>query len=977
MSYGQTLDSRSIRSAIKESQGEFREHIDWSISGEKYETNTIKITNHGELLVLQTSEKLIRSLHSCSIQIVDSVLVVQSYNLKAKLYLRPTDRPTFIKLFASLLFWQSLRPRGIVNKRLSLPYETSQGTLSENLLVCSCKIFGQIPKNKNVEVLEGPSVPLFPDTNEGWFTAMVVLKSNGILELLGESDGSLLYSIDIKLLSRSEIREIHTSIFESSNYLFVGVIGPLRNETKFIKNSTRDLIPSISKENLKVSRIILEFPYRIDVEDWLVALSAFAKREYVGLDSSNLLRVPRNVSIGILEASLNEHLSEISGEFSKVYAEIHVWNTPWVRTSIIESSKNPFFRENFEFEIPFTTTKFHVVLKRALGTRYYLDDQILGYSTIDIATLNDETFNQETRIPLYLNNIQVGQFCVTINNEKNYILPPDNFNNFEQMMLNLDPKKLLRYVLKKQSGSNLEPISITLLDIFQSLQKENEWFSALIDEEVNKTSLGKTTMNDTSQLYNSLFRGNSILTKSLEIYNLRVGQEYLEKVVGKVITKIISNNRSTEIDPMRVNEPDESLKSDILEHNMELLLQYSEEIWTRIYNTSNDLPQQIKQQLIQLRKKIEMYTNDLGITLNCITGFLFLRFFCPVILNPKLFFLTKDHQTGEIKRTLTLISKILLTFSNRVLFGAKEPFMMGMNDLFIKKHESELIDYLDKVTGKKLDFTGKHLKLSSSIERTDIVLTSKTLLKELPTVPYLIDKYLRLDQLVDKLSTEFLDPKFIDDYAENDQEVEEDPESSQAELYKIGSLEFEKLVIKSDQEQSKDSQDFEFGSEEFIKNLLHTNESETIFNYMNSNSSLKDLIIEADRLSAKKSRLAAKLSSSETASDIDGLDSFIDDLLSTTIIDDQKSIHKTERGISGAKYLSSNSSYNVLRLKFLSEADSAPSIAPSARRFSKMIRSASINTMSSFGTITNENGEFVRLDSPKKSGFRKWLRKDK
>ncbi|CAM9023180.1 unnamed protein product [Wickerhamomyces anomalus] len=916
MSSSPSLDAKSIRSLIKNNQGGFREQLEWSNNGDRYESNTIKITPKGELIILQTSEKPIRSLQSCCIQVIDSKIIVQSYNKKHQVHLKPADKTTFVKLLSALLFWQNMRPRGIANKQLTIPYHNSKQSQSESLLVCSCKIFGQIPKNKNVEVLEGPAVPLFPDSNEGWFTAMVVLKSNGVLELLGESDGSLLYSIDVKLLTRSEIREIHNSIFESSNYLFVGVIPNLRNEVQLQNCSTHNIIPTISNEMGRVSRIILEFPYRIDVEDWLVALSAFAKREYVGLDNKNLLRVSRRINLGILEASLNEQLPKFNDETSKIYAEVTVWDAPWLRTSIIEN------------------------------------DQILGYSIIDSSVLNDEAYHQETRIPLELDGANIGQICITIQNQKSYILPTDNFNNFEQMMLNLNPKKLLNYVISKQGGHEyLEKTSIILLDIFQALQKENEWFNALVDEEVNKTTLTKTKMNETTNLYNTLFRGNSVLTKSLEIYNLRVGQEYLEKVVGKVITKIIANKQSTEIDPMRVYEDDEALKNDMLQHNMELLLQYVEELWSRVYNTSNDLPQQIKQQLILLRKKIEMYTNDTKITLNCITGFLFLRFFCPVILNPKLFFLTKDHQTGEIKRTLTLISKILLTFSNRVLFGAKEPYMMKLNELFIKKHEDELMDYLDKVTGKKLDFNPKHLKLSTSLERTDIILTSKNLLKELPTVPYLIDKYLRLDQLVDKISTEYISPKVIDDYADNENKVEEETgESSPTELYKIGSLEFEKLVIKTDNNKST-NQDFEFGS-------------------------LKDLIIEADRLSSKKARLTAKLSTYESAEDIDDIDSFIENLLITTIVDENKNFLKVhDQKTSNLRNLANSSTLSSIKLRFGGDLDAGaiPPSSISSKRISRIIRSASINTISSF-TGSNEqlNGGGDKLESPKK-GFRKWL----
>ena len=77
-----------------------------------------------------------------------------------------------------------------------------------------------------------------------------------------------------------------------------------------------------------------------------------------------------------------------------------------------------------------------------------------------------------------------------------------------------------------------------LLYIFQSLGIEEEWFKSLIEVELvtvdkitRKNYLQKkTNLAQSTNVFNTLFRGSSIFTKSLERYNFRVGQEYLEKV---------------------------------------------------------------------------------------------------------------------------------------------------------------------------------------------------------------------------------------------------------------------------------------------------------------------------------------------------------------------------------------------------------------------------------------------------------------
>ena len=70
-------------------------------------------------------------------------------------------------------------------------------------------------------------------------------------------------------------------------------------------------------------------------------------------------------------------------------------------------------------------------------------------------------------------------------------------------------------------------------------------------------------------------------------------------------------------------------------------------------------------------------------------------------MNPKLFYLAKNHQTGSTQRTLTLIAKILLNFANRQEFSPhKEPHLVRMNVL--RKHTPEIYDYFDKLTGRKM-----------------------------------------------------------------------------------------------------------------------------------------------------------------------------------------------------------------------------------------------------------------------------------
>ena len=94
-----------------------------------------------------------------------------------------------------------------------------------------------------------------------------------------------------------------------------------------------------------------------------------------------------------------------------------------------------------------------------------------------------------------------------------------------------------------------------------------------------------------------------------------------------------------------------------------------------------------------------------------VAGFLFLRFFCPAILSPKLFSLAKgrlehylahlnlnlDHPPMKAARAFTLIAKTLQNLANLVEFGWKEEYMKDMN-VFIVENLVNMKGFLDKIS---------------------------------------------------------------------------------------------------------------------------------------------------------------------------------------------------------------------------------------------------------------------------------------
>ncbi|EGV62440.1 Rho GTPase activation protein [Yamadazyma tenuis ATCC 10573] len=1111
----------------------------------------IFITEQGQLYSADENDNnylLLQFLQSCYIQVIPNINTSTSSQLKKsrsrlakpskdsstlhevpppvvfiktfdneKLYIKVPSKNNFGNLLSSLLVWQNLNPKSLVKKwYCENKFVPQSPDFIHEVLVCRFKVYGPVVnRGKNMNLVKGPKVPnhsknLFvesetgttqsPVINEGWFYTMGVLKSNGVLNFITELDGTLIYSIDIKTIMSSEVREMHHSIFDNSNVLFVGRIKELRwnNLIKNKSSSINDQVypPFIAKDGKTINsynRILIEFPLHIDLEDWFVGLNYFSKREYIGsynpktaINKSNSVndiikksedlalndnqtlkdsfRISKKLSVDIIEAKFD---NEVSSK-SKIYAEVVMWGLPWSRTAIVNYTNNPFWKEEFSTDLPISTQIIHILIKECSfnESSYSEGDKIVGtvYITPDILTRhfnnhstmsiegisngnainvsgmnngeNPNYANDIVKLSIYdASNLPIGKLLVNVNFKEYHILSPKNFKPLENMLHNAPMTDLIEFCNSNVSTAEFENVSIIMLDIFQSLGIEDKWFKALMDAELinvdkvtrqNYVSKASTPSSSSNNVFNTLFRGSSIFSKSLEKYNLRIGQEYLEKVFGDFFAIIDKEKKNCEVDPRYVrlqekaerkgknvddtdsedsDEEDDGYDSDeearidkrvkaMVEHNSNNLYEYAEMLWQKIYITSNDLPEQIKSQLKQFRNKVELACdpNDKITALNCLSAFIFLRFFCPAILNPKLFYLTKNHQTGRSQRTLTLIAKILLNLANRQEFSPhKEPHLVQMNK-FLDKHKEEVLDYFDKITGRKNDFHEKILELSHEVKRFDLGLSGDTTSNELPTTPYLIDKYLRLTELIYLLENktsggtsedDFVSPipeeAIISDKASTDESrdqfdfnsvstskfnnrrtklngINESDIRIRNNVYKIGSLEFEKsefLDLAGEDE-----------TESFIKSLCKSDEN--IFSFITSNITLKDLQKTSNRLRKRILELESFLSNYEYPanyqSDQTMWDAFANRLLSTSYLDLNRSCVVQWEDYNGEVPLRYkrivDNGLNYLKLKFFDEAfNGEPGLTTSY-------------------TLHNHLGDENVLKSPSsKNPFKKWFNK--
>ncbi|KAL6947147.1 hypothetical protein ACO0QE_002019 [Hanseniaspora vineae] len=740
------------------------DHIqDYHLTLEKYNVNecpVIQLTSHINT-TLSSSDKL-----------------TSQNTLKDKIFFRfGNDRHNFKKFFMTLIYWGNKKCCGmlekfeIVDSKLANSTSSLSGQDLPMESVCECAIsYSKSEQSKldqtNHKPWKNSSLSLSETTGE--LCIDVYEEANTGLQ-------SSQQKINLTKFLMSEIFILDPSLCESidEHILVIKHLPQLRK--------LYNVAPLTSSEF--PSCVYLRFKMQVDVEMWYASLIPFTQFEVLkmyGSDDSNDLRLSNSLKIVILEADLKKLAGLPTTNF---FVEIVIWDELFAQTSKVTSTSSvPFWRDEFHFKFHNNINKIVLKIKQTNGLE-------LGHVSIDNDLLFNRGFScEEIRLPVKSfkkNPSLAGTLMLKIENQWNFVLPSANFDRLDSILQTIDLNQLIKilYSEKLNQDQKIRASSVAL-DVLTNLKRENEYVQLLVEKEIDEVIqllLSKTTNNtptsDTSSsqhIYNCLFRGNSNLTKVMEYYFHTVGQEYLLAILKPIVNDIITSNADCEIDPSRIrtktpppvldldganihqNAAVESCNSvdEIVEKHFKTLLGYAEEIWASIYQTSKDMPQAIKDQLKTLRNNLELFSVQ-GLTkeevdnliINCISSFLFLRFFCPVLLNPKIFNIISDHPSETNKRTLTLLSKLLLNLSTLTPFGLKEPYMHKFN-AFIEQHKPEMLDYNDKITGKKIDFNSKTMSLSWM---KNIKLQSKTVFCSL-SVPFLIDKCLKETEFVELLS---------------------------------------------------------------------------------------------------------------------------------------------------------------------------------------------------------------------------------
>lgn len=235
---------------------------------------------------------------------------------------------------------------------------------------------------------------------------------------------------------------------------------------------------------------------------------------------------------------------------------------------------------------------------------------------------------------------------------------------------------------------DLEPITSIILKFFDQHDRVLYLVEKAITREIQTTSTTQT-----------LFRLNNFASKLISTYCKRYGLAYISVILNSVVETVClsATNEQTywsvEMDPKKFGPNDSG------ETNQANLENITQTLLDNIYNSVDQFPEPFRKMCAHLRREAEKkFPGEYPGTLHAaVGGFVFLRYICPAIVVPQKYGLLEMAPGPNILRHLLLLSKVVQTVANGVLFGQKEAYMMTLNP-FIEANQLRLRDFLVAVS---------------------------------------------------------------------------------------------------------------------------------------------------------------------------------------------------------------------------------------------------------------------------------------
>ncbi|KAF5370234.1 hypothetical protein D9615_010078 [Tricholomella constricta] len=567
-----------------------------------------------------------------------------------------------------------------------------------------------------------------------WRSATCKLSEEGQRCLLNiYVDESILYqTVYIHLLNQTDVRQADASLFFRKECLGIYCIGGQR------WTSSHTAEP-----------VYLQFSSTDLCNTWFALLRSYAIPEIYGRwffpSDGGSYRMWRQVDLTVIQGRGlgNSKLFE-NGDNAEpdavdlgIYCAIHLNDILCGRTTMKKGIGSPDWHESFILsDLP----PFESLVLLVWREKKLLKGTTLGSVKIPLGNFRRGE-SVEGWFPVLhsgspTSDVQVGELRLKLRVDEEIILP---YSAYHGLLETFNSRNFLDWIDDFESKLKLKALSTHLMSVAIARNVLIEQVQELASREVDGTPSSHQT----------LFRGNTTLTKVMESCMAVYGKAFLEASIGGVLRRLCAERVSIEVDPLRSGKSTKDL-----ERNVDLLIYWCQEFWNQIYSVRAECPQEMRRlfetirTLVEKRYRPESLSQELSRELpwQSVSAFCFLRFIVPAILHPHLFGLCPGLPSAPIQRSLTLIAKVIQSLANLNSNVHKEDFMRGVKD-FLTESIPAMIDYILVVSTPTLDRPFHQGSVSNRHDRLNVVnylrqrsSTMPVLDREtIPILPYSLD----------------------------------------------------------------------------------------------------------------------------------------------------------------------------------------------------------------------------------------------
>uniref|UniRef100_A0A8C7U533 Ras GTPase-activating protein 1 n=1 Tax=Oncorhynchus mykiss TaxID=8022 RepID=A0A8C7U533_ONCMY len=409
-------------------------------------------------------------------------------------------------------------------------------------------------------------------------------------------------------------------------------------------------------------------------QDWMKCLHTFCSnlRKPTQPTPNKRLRQVSSLVLYVEEA----HKLPVK-HFTNPYCNIYLNNVQVAKTHPREG-QNPVFTEEFIFDdLSSEINRFEISLSNK--TKKSKESDILfmrcQLSRLQKGQMIDEWFPLSSHVPL--KGIEPGSLRVRARYSMEKIMPEEEYSEFKELILLKEFHVI--YALAHVCGQDRTLLASILLRIFRHEKTEAPLLRTLNDREINMEDEATT-----------LFRATTLASTLMEQYMKATATPFVHHALKDTILKIMESKQSCELNPSKLE------KNEDVHLNLSHLLLILSELVEKIFMAAEILPPTLRYIYGCLQKSVQQKWPNTTMRTRVVSGFVFLRLICPAILNPRMFNIITDPPSATAGRTLTLVAKSVQNLANLVEFGAKEPYMEGVNP-FIKNNKHRMIMFLDEL----------------------------------------------------------------------------------------------------------------------------------------------------------------------------------------------------------------------------------------------------------------------------------------